>query len=134
MRFGGLIKTFATRSASVIEPYRRDLKEFGSGLQKETAVFREVASRAVKDLPSSIEVGASVAHGSLGHAIDGVLTSTAEIIAHGQATLLAPSIPCPKAFSTNNSPSRPALQSTLASSSSAAAKIQPQSNPKSSSL
>lgn len=89
--FGGLIKTFATRSESVIETYRRDLKEFGSGLQKETAVFREVASRAVKDLPSSIEVGASVAHGSLGHAIDGVLKSTAEIIAHGKETLLAPS-------------------------------------------
>ncbi|XP_057483397.1 uncharacterized protein LOC130770108 [Actinidia eriantha] len=79
--FGGLIKTFATRSESVIETYRRDLKEFGSGLQKETAAFRE----AVKELPVSIQVGA------VGHAIDGVWKSTAEIIAHGKDALLAPS-------------------------------------------
>ncbi|CAK9151019.1 unnamed protein product [Ilex paraguariensis] len=85
--FGGLIQTFATRSESMLETYRRDLKEFGSGLKKETSLFREVANRAVKDLPASIEVGASVAHG----AIDGVLKSTAEIIAHGKETLLAPS-------------------------------------------
>ncbi|XP_052171764.1 uncharacterized protein LOC127787731 [Diospyros lotus] len=91
---GGLWKTLANRSESVIEIYRRDLKEFGSGLQKETVVFREVASRAVKDLPTSIEAGASVAHGSLetvGHAIDGVWKSTAEIISQGKDALLQPS-------------------------------------------
>ncbi|KAI3449590.1 hypothetical protein Pfo_006255 [Paulownia fortunei] len=74
--FGGLIKTLASRSESVIETYRRDLKEFGSGLKKETEVFRETASRAVKDLPASLEASASAAHGAL----DGVLKSTVEII------------------------------------------------------
>ncbi|KAL7112819.1 hypothetical protein ACP275_04G024900 [Erythranthe tilingii] len=74
--FGGLIKTFAVRSESVIETYRRDLTEFGSGLKKETEIFRETASRAVKDLPASIEAGASAAQGAL----DGVLKSTAQII------------------------------------------------------
>ncbi|KAK6120118.1 hypothetical protein DH2020_046154 [Rehmannia glutinosa] len=74
--FGGLIKTFATRSESLIETYRRDLEEFGSGLKKETEVIREVASRAVKDLPASLEAGTSAAQGVL----DGVLKSTAEII------------------------------------------------------
>ncbi|KAL2236509.1 glutamic acid-rich protein [Sesamum indicum] len=70
--FGGLIKTFTTRSESVIETYRKDLLEFGSGLKKETEVIREAASRAVKDLPASLEAGTS--------ALDGVLKSTAEII------------------------------------------------------
>ncbi|KAL3849829.1 hypothetical protein ACJIZ3_011711 [Penstemon smallii] len=53
--FEGLIKTLATRSESVIETYRRDLKEFGSGLKTETEIFREAASRAVKDIPTSIK-------------------------------------------------------------------------------
>ncbi|KAL3626056.1 hypothetical protein CASFOL_029605 [Castilleja foliolosa] len=70
--FGGLIKTLSTRSESLIETYRKDLEEFGSGLKKETEIIREVASRAVKDLPASIEAGTSAAHG--------VLKSTAEII------------------------------------------------------
>lgn len=74
--FGSLMKTLATRSESVIETYSRDLKEFGSGLRKETEVIKEVASRAVKDLPASLEAGTSAAHGVL----DGVLKSTAEII------------------------------------------------------
>ncbi|EPS72559.1 hypothetical protein M569_02195, partial [Genlisea aurea] len=73
---GGLIKNFAARSESVIETYRKDLQEFGLGLQKETQIIREVTSRAVKDLPVSLEAGASAAHGVL----DGVLKSTAEII------------------------------------------------------
>ncbi|XP_024980718.1 BSD domain-containing protein 1 [Cynara cardunculus var. scolymus] len=81
--FGDLVKTITTRSESVLETYRRDLKEFGSGLRKESDLFREVASRAVKELPSSIEVGAS--------AIDGVLKSTADIISQGKEALLEPS-------------------------------------------
>lgn len=36
--FGGLIKTLTTKSESVLETYRRDLKEFGSGLKKELEV------------------------------------------------------------------------------------------------
>lgn len=81
--FGDLVKTITTRSESVLETYRRDLKEFGSGLRKESDLFREVASRAVKELPSSIEVGAS--------AIDGVWKSTADIISQGKEALLEPS-------------------------------------------
>ncbi|KAM0050794.1 putative BSD domain-containing protein [Helianthus debilis subsp. tardiflorus] len=70
---GDLVKTLTTKSESVFETYRRDLQEFGTGLRKESDLFREVASRAVKELPASIDVGTS--------AIDGVLKSTAEIIA-----------------------------------------------------
>ncbi|KAL4558805.1 hypothetical protein LXL04_037007 [Taraxacum kok-saghyz] len=81
--FGDLVKTLTTRSESVLETYRRDLKEFGSGLRKESDLFREVANRAVKELPSSIEVGAS--------AIDGVLKSTADLISQGKDALLEPS-------------------------------------------
>ncbi|CAI9756641.1 unnamed protein product [Fraxinus pennsylvanica] len=42
--FGGLIKTFMTQSESVLETYRRDLREFRSGLRKESEVIREVAA------------------------------------------------------------------------------------------
>ncbi|KAL5541715.1 hypothetical protein UlMin_009425 [Ulmus minor] len=94
--FGGLLKTLATKSESVIQTYRHDLEEFGSGLKKETAVIREVASRAVKDLPESLEAGAAVAQDSLesvGQAIDdigsSVWKSTAGIINHGRDSLLA---------------------------------------------
>ncbi|KAJ9696303.1 hypothetical protein PVL29_008503 [Vitis rotundifolia] len=80
--FGGLIKTLTTKSESVIEIYRRDLQEFGTGLKHETAAFREVASRVVKELPASIEVGASEFGSS-------VLKGTAEIISHGKEALLA---------------------------------------------
>ncbi|PON52874.1 BSD domain containing protein [Trema orientale] len=72
--FGGLIKSLATKSESVIETYRRDLQEFGSGLKKEI----------------------EVAHGSLGtvgHAIDelgnSVLKGTAQIISQGKDAILA---------------------------------------------
>lgn len=74
--FGGLIKTISTRSESVMETYRRDLKEFGLGLKKETEIIRDAASRAVMDLPASLEAGASAAQGAL----DGVMKSTADII------------------------------------------------------
>ncbi|KAJ4969315.1 hypothetical protein NE237_016016 [Protea cynaroides] len=94
--FGGLIKTLSTKSESVIQTYRRDLEEFRSGLKKETEVIREVASRAVKELPVSLEVGASVAQGSLesvGQAIDefgsSVWRGTTDIISQGKDALLA---------------------------------------------
>ncbi|KAL5157590.1 BSD domain-containing protein 1 [Glycine soja] len=94
--FGGLIQTLASKSESVLENYRRDLEEFGSGLRKETAVIREATSRAVQDLPASLDVGASVAQESLesvGQAIDdigiNVWNSTAQIISHGRDSLLA---------------------------------------------
>ncbi|CAI8590770.1 unnamed protein product [Vicia faba] len=95
--FGGLIQTLASKSESVIANYRHDLEEFGSGLKIETSVIREAASRAVKDLPASLDVGASVAQESLetvGQAIDdigsSVWKSTAQIISHGRDSLLAP--------------------------------------------
>ncbi|KAK9933527.1 hypothetical protein M0R45_020722 [Rubus argutus] len=97
--FGGLMTTLATKSESVLQTYRRDLAELGSGLKKETAVIREVASRAVKELPASLEVGASVAQASLesvGQAIDDigstVWKSTAEIISHGRDAISADDI------------------------------------------
>ncbi|CAN8295790.1 unnamed protein product [Cochlearia groenlandica] len=72
--FGGLMKTIATRSESVIETYRRDLEEFGTGLKKEI----EVAQGSL---------------GTMGHAIDEigntVLKGTAEIIAQGKEAILA---------------------------------------------
>ncbi|CAI9761127.1 unnamed protein product [Fraxinus pennsylvanica] len=37
--FGGLIKTFTTQSESVLETYRRDLREFGLGLRKESEII-----------------------------------------------------------------------------------------------
>ncbi|KAL5995828.1 hypothetical protein ACLOJK_025899 [Asimina triloba] len=93
--FGGLMKTLATRSESVIDTYRRDLEEFRSGLKQETSVIREVAARAVKELPISLEAGASAATDSLetvGQAIDNfgssVWRGTAEIISHGKEALL----------------------------------------------
>nr|DAD19378.1 TPA_asm: hypothetical protein HUJ06_020841 [Nelumbo nucifera] len=94
--FGGFIKTFATKSESVLQTYRRDLEEFSSGLKKETEAIREATSRAVKELPASIEAGASAAQESfesVGQAIDvfgsTVWRGTAEIISHGKDSLLA---------------------------------------------
>ncbi|ESQ56419.1 hypothetical protein EUTSA_v10025468mg [Eutrema salsugineum] len=96
--FGSLIKTLTTKSESVIGSYRHDFQEFGSELKKETSVIRRVASRAVKDLPDSLEIGASVAQESLesvGQAIDDigatVWKSTAKIISHGKESLLSSS-------------------------------------------
>lgn len=78
--FGSLLKTLSTRSETVLETYRRDLKEFGSGLKQETEAIREAAGRAVKDLPASMEV----AQGSL----ETVFKSTAEIVSHGKDAIL----------------------------------------------
>ncbi|KAL8530743.1 hypothetical protein ACS0TY_007690 [Phlomoides rotata] len=63
-----MIKTMAMQSETVIEIYRKDLEEFGTGLRKETELLRETASRAVKELPASLE------------AAHGVLKSTVNII------------------------------------------------------
>ncbi|XP_042476505.1 BSD domain-containing protein 1-like [Macadamia integrifolia] len=94
--FGGLIKNLSTKSESVLQTYRRDFEEFRSGLKKETDVIREVASRAVKGLPGSLEVGVTVAQESLesvGQAVDdfgsSVWRGTAEIISHGKEAFLA---------------------------------------------
>lgn len=117
--FGGLIKTLASKSESVLENYRRDLEEFGSGLRDETAVIREAASRAVKDLPASLDVGASVAQESLesvGQAIDDIGTtvwkSTAQIISHGRDSLLASDFDSDSYDSSNNGSLKKQLSSS----------------------
>lgn len=91
-----MIQTLTSRSESVIQTYRRDLEEFGSGLKKETASIRDVAARVVSDLPGSLEVGASVAQESLesvGQVIDEfggtVWRGTAEIVLQGKDALLS---------------------------------------------
>ncbi|XP_078446629.1 uncharacterized protein LOC144715569 [Wolffia australiana] len=90
--FSGLIKTIVSKSEPLIETYRRDLEEFGSGLVKETEALREV----ILEIPTSIEAGASVAQESLetvGHALDEIGASvwrgTAEVIAQGKDALLS---------------------------------------------
>ncbi|OMO53792.1 hypothetical protein CCACVL1_28342 [Corchorus capsularis] len=91
--FGGIMRTIAVKSESVIESYRKDLEELGSGLKKETEIIRSVASRAVND---SLEIGATVAQEkleSVGQAIDdigsSVWKSTAQIISNGKDTFLS---------------------------------------------
>ncbi|KAJ8748410.1 hypothetical protein K2173_003047 [Erythroxylum novogranatense] len=72
--FGGMIRTLTTKSESVIETYRRDLREFGSGLRKEI----EVAHGSLENVGQAIdELGSSV------------LKGTAQIISHGKESVLA---------------------------------------------
>ncbi|CAN0890181.1 BSD domain-containing protein 1 [Linum grandiflorum] len=72
--FGGLIKTLTTKSESVIETYRRDLKEFSTGLRKEI----EVAQGSLEHVGQAIdEIGSSV------------IKNTADIISHGKEAILA---------------------------------------------
>ncbi|OAY61711.1 BSD domain-containing protein 1 [Manihot esculenta] len=72
--FGGLIKNLSIKSESVIEIYRRDLEEFGSGLKKEI----EVAHGSLETVGNAIdEVGSSV------------LKSTAQIISQGKEAILS---------------------------------------------
>ncbi|KAL6657091.1 hypothetical protein ACP70R_004871 [Stipagrostis hirtigluma subsp. patula] len=66
--FGGLLKTLTSQSETVLEAYRRDLAEFGTGLRRETEALKEAAARAARDLPSSA------------HALDGL----ADIVAQGK--------------------------------------------------
>ncbi|KAJ6313584.1 hypothetical protein OIU77_014969 [Salix suchowensis] len=86
---GSLIQTLATKSESVMEIYKKDLEEFGSGLKKETAIIRDVASRAVHDLPSSIEASAVVAQETIDGIGSTVWKSTAQIISQGKDSILA---------------------------------------------
>ncbi|KAI5316036.1 PREDICTED: BSD [Prunus dulcis] len=73
--FGDLIKTLATKSESVIETYRRDLQEFGSGLKKEI----EVAQGSLETVGSVIDEFGNT-----------VLKGTAQIISQGTDAILAP--------------------------------------------
>lgn len=94
--FDSLIKTISTKSESIIQTYKKDLQELRSGFNKENAVIRHVASRAVHDLPASFESGAAVAQHSLesvGQVIDDigstVWNSTAQIISHGKDSVFS---------------------------------------------
>ncbi|KAM7462992.1 hypothetical protein LguiA_031113 [Lonicera macranthoides] len=74
-------KTLASKSESVIETYRRDLEDFGSGLKKETSVIRQ----AMKELPARLDAGADVAQKSLelvGEAVDNLGNRVTRIIIH----------------------------------------------------
>ncbi|KAK1561084.1 hypothetical protein Q3G72_034278 [Acer saccharum] len=72
--FGGLIKTISAKSETVIETYRRDLQEFGSGLKKEL----EVAQGSLGTVSTAMdEIGSSV------------LKGTAQIISQGKEAILA---------------------------------------------
>lgn len=72
--FGGLFRTLTIKSESIIETYRRDLQEFGTGLKKEFEVAQ-----------GSLE--------TVGHAFDefgnSVVKGTAQIISQGKAAVLA---------------------------------------------
>ncbi|KAG5080122.1 hypothetical protein JHK86_004187 [Glycine max] len=91
--FGGLIKTLTSKSESIIETYRRDLQEFGTGLKKEI----EVAQGSL---------------GTVGHVIDEfgntVVKGTAEIISQGKDAILAVNL---DSDSDSNSANRKSLDS-----------------------
>ncbi|XP_062021763.1 uncharacterized protein LOC133738278 [Rosa rugosa] len=91
---GDLIKTIATKSETVIETYRRDLQEFGSGLKKEI----EVAQGSLETVGTRID--------ELGNT---VLAGTAQIISQG---ILAPDHESDSSDSNNTStPQRRSLNS-----------------------
>nr|AFK39974.1 unknown [Medicago truncatula] len=65
--FGGLMKTLASKSESIIETYRRDLQEFSTGLKNEIDVAQDSVG----------EIGTTVIKG------------TAQIISQGKEAILA---------------------------------------------
>jgi hypothetical protein len=88
--FGGLVKTFATRSESVIGGYRRDLQDLGSGLRLETAALRAAATRAAAALPSALEAGASAASDrleSVGQAVDDLGAAATVLLSQANVAL-----------------------------------------------
>lgn len=92
--FGGLVKTLTTKSESVIETYRRDLKEFGSGLKKEI----EVAHGSLENVSHAIdELGSSVMKG------------TAQIISQGKDAILSVDLES----DSDNNPSNYSTQQSL---------------------
>ena len=62
-------------------------------MKNESAIIRDVGSRAVHDLPASFEASAAVAQESVGQAINGIRSSmwksTAQIISQGRHSILA---------------------------------------------
>ncbi|KAF0897847.1 hypothetical protein E2562_001575 [Oryza meyeriana var. granulata] len=88
--FGGLIQTFASRSESVLEGYRRDIQDLGSGLRLETASLRAAAARAAAAFPGALEAGASAASDrleSVGQAVDDLGAAAAVLLSHANEAL-----------------------------------------------
>ncbi|CAD6232004.1 unnamed protein product [Miscanthus lutarioriparius] len=88
--FGGLVKTFASRSESVLGGYRRDLEDLGSGLRLETAALRAAAARAASALPGALEAGASAASDrleSVGQTVDDLGAAAAGLLSHANEAL-----------------------------------------------
>ncbi|CAD6238887.1 unnamed protein product [Miscanthus lutarioriparius] len=88
--FGGLVKTFASRSESVLGGYRRDLEDLGSGLRLETAALRAAAARAASALPGALEAGASAASDrleSVGQAVDDLGAAAGGLLSHANEAL-----------------------------------------------
>lgn len=86
----GLVKTFASRSESVIGGYRRDLQDLGSGLRVETAALRAAAARAAAVLPGALEAGASAASDrleSVGQAVDDLGAAAAILLSQANVAL-----------------------------------------------
>jgi hypothetical protein len=91
---GGLVKTLTAKSESVIETYRRDLREFGSGLKKEI----EVAHGSLENVSHAIdELGSSVIKG------------TAQIISQGKDAILSDDLES----DSDNNPSYSSAQQSL---------------------
>ncbi|MCO5588549.1 hypothetical protein L7F22_042506 [Adiantum nelumboides] len=92
---GSLVKSLTSKSEGIIQAYRKDLEEFGSGLKKESQLIAEVAAYAVKDLPTSLETGAYKAQESIesvGQVVEvfssSVWRGTADLIAQGKEVVL----------------------------------------------
>lgn len=84
------MKTFASRSETVLGGYRRDLQDLGSGLRLETAALRAAAARAASALPGALEAGASAASDrleSVGQAVDDLGAAAAGLLSHANEAL-----------------------------------------------
>ncbi|XP_074339472.1 uncharacterized protein LOC141677434 [Apium graveolens] len=83
-----LLRSIATRSEAIVETYRRDIEEFSSGLKKESDVIVKAASKAVKDIPGSLEAGAGFAQEKL-ESVGQVIDDFTEIIARNRDILVS---------------------------------------------
>jgi hypothetical protein len=74
----------------VLEGYRRDIQDLGSGLRLETATLRAAAARAAAAFPGALEAGASAASNrleSVGQAVDDLGAAAAVLLSHANEAL-----------------------------------------------